>query len=376
MSINRNLRRFSRFCLRFRSQRRAQGLLRLATSGLGIGPVAGATPGAEPDLSGFYGGIARRDHGTDAGALSLGPVPSAAWSRYTAPAGDDATRSLFWGGYRWRNDLAVEAASASRDQYALKPDRSLPVGRGVGLQLASDAGPSARRQPRRGTSTSSPAGRSTAASRCTAGWAMRSPKTTVLYGPLAAADGRRTRDGMNYGVGMRYDMNSALGLRLEYGRFGRFAGEFAGSLPETDQVTLGVQLRLLTGGPPRRAALEWRCPACGRATRRRSTVPGQARHHARRPPDDHRYARLPRAPARCLRHAGEERRPAAGRHDRRRAPFVAGGAGRRLRSSELAAGPRRAHRRQSRPRRARDARAAGDEVALFPPSPAADEARR
>ena len=48
---------------------------------------------------------------------------------------------------------------------------------------------------------------------------------------------------MNYGVGVRYDMNSALGLRLEYSRFGRFAGEIGTSLPESDQVTLGVQFR-------------------------------------------------------------------------------------------------------------------------------------
>ena len=57
-------------------------------------------------------------------------------------------------------------------------------------------------------------------------------------------DGRRLRDGVNYGLGVRYDMNSALGLRLEYGRFGRFAGEVGnGLLPESDQVTFGVQFR-------------------------------------------------------------------------------------------------------------------------------------
>jgi long-subunit fatty acid transport protein len=62
--------------------------------------------------------------------------------------------------------------------------------------------------------------------------------TTPLYG-----DSRRLRDGMNVGVGLRYDMNSALGLRVEYARFGRFAGELGSSLPETDQVSFGVQLR-------------------------------------------------------------------------------------------------------------------------------------
>ena len=57
------------------------------------------------------------------------------------------------------------------------------------------------------------------------------------------ADSRRLRDGMNYGVGLRYDMNSALGLRVEYARFGRFAGEIGTGLPETDQVSFGVQFR-------------------------------------------------------------------------------------------------------------------------------------
>jgi hypothetical protein len=42
---------------------------------------------------------------------------------------------------------------------------------------------------------------------------------------------------------MRYDMNSALGLRVEYARFGRFAGEIGTSLPDTDQVSVGVQFR-------------------------------------------------------------------------------------------------------------------------------------
>jgi opacity protein-like surface antigen len=62
---------------------------------------------------------------------------------------------------------------------------------------------------------------------------------------LAPGDARRGRDGMNYGVGLRYDVNPALGLRVEYARFGRFAGETlqGGVLPETDQVQLGVQLR-------------------------------------------------------------------------------------------------------------------------------------
>jgi hypothetical protein len=38
-------------------------------------------------------------------------------------------------------------------------------------------------------------------------------------------------------------MNAALGLRLEYSRFGRFAGEIGTSIPESDQVMLGVQFK-------------------------------------------------------------------------------------------------------------------------------------
>ena len=49
---------------------------------------------------------------------------------------------------------------------------------------------------------------------------------------------------MNYGVGLRYDVTPALGLRVEYARFGRFAGEsLNGFLPESDQVQFGMQFR-------------------------------------------------------------------------------------------------------------------------------------
>ena len=57
------------------------------------------------------------------------------------------------------------------------------------------------------------------------------------------SDPRRLREGMNYGVGLRYDLSRSLGLNLEYSRFGRFAGEFSSALPESDQVSVGLQLR-------------------------------------------------------------------------------------------------------------------------------------
>jgi opacity protein-like surface antigen len=49
---------------------------------------------------------------------------------------------------------------------------------------------------------------------------------------------------MNYGLGLRYDVNRALGVNLEYTRFGRFAFDsFNSTLPDSDQLRLGVQLR-------------------------------------------------------------------------------------------------------------------------------------
>ena len=75
------------------------------------------------------------------------------------------------------------------------------------------------------------------------GYAQTDSVGTLAAAPPGAPDSRRLRDGVNYGLGLRYDMNSALGLRLEYGRFGRFAGEVGSGLPDSDRVSFGVQLR-------------------------------------------------------------------------------------------------------------------------------------
>ena len=62
---------------------------------------------------------------------------------------------------------------------------------------------------------------------------------------LVVGDTRRQREGVNYGVGLRYDLTQALGLRVEYARFNRFSGDAAsvGLLPESDHLTLGVQFK-------------------------------------------------------------------------------------------------------------------------------------
>ena len=189
--------------------------------------------------NGFYGGVSMREHGAESGGLMLGDQPLA-WSRFTAPVADDANqRSLVFGGYRWKNDVAVEAAFNTADRYALRPGgTALTIGPGVGLNL----GDFAARTWNADVYTS---------------WEMI--RRLSLYGRLGYAqsdlrpfsgaslvqtDPRRQRDGVNYGVGLRYDVTHSLGLRVEYARFGRFAGEMiGGGMPESDQVSIGVQYR-------------------------------------------------------------------------------------------------------------------------------------
>ena len=153
---------------------------------------------------------------------------------------ESASRTLLFGGYRWHNDLAVEAVGELARQVRAAA-RSMREARNEALACNSVAAPRiAKPQPE---------------SRCVyeldhlqIGCAVWTPRLCASGNaaaggpsPMSVINSRGMRDGMNYGVGMRYDMNSALGLRLEYSRFGRFAGEFGSSLPETDQVTLGVQ---------------------------------------------------------------------------------------------------------------------------------------
>lgn len=209
-------------------------------------PAGAAEPASAPAPAGFYGGVSMRDRGADTTGLRPDAAASA-WTRFTPPTTDDASsRALVFGGYRWSNDVAVEASFSSSDKYALRPADMAPARRGVGLGLGDGA----------------PGGADAAARSWNVdvytSWAFY--KTLSLYGRLGyaqaetaplfagasagnAADLRRLRDGVNYGVGLRYDIKSDLGLRVEYARFARFGIDSGSVLPETDQVSFGVQFR-------------------------------------------------------------------------------------------------------------------------------------
>ena len=188
-----------------------------------LAQVRPVEPAAQP---GFYGGVALRDEGRDAAGINLGHLAST-WGRFASPVSDDAARrALVFGGYRWANDVAVEGAISTADRYALRPFDAT-VRRGVGLSLAS---------------TPDIASRTWNADVYTT-WSLR--KSFSLYGRLGYAQSEAVPGyGMNYGVGLRYDVTPALGLRLEYARFSRFAGEaVTGPLPDSDQVQFGMQFR-------------------------------------------------------------------------------------------------------------------------------------
>jgi hypothetical protein len=199
------------------------------------------TDAAKPD--GFYGGVSVKDNASSGVGVNFGSsIGAIGLNRYPTTVGDDSTsRSLAYGGYRWSNDVAVEASVSSLDQYALRPLDPTNARRGVGLRFGAGAGDIASRSVNVDVFTSWTFYKSMALYG-RLGYAQTESALVAGAGPLYVGN-RGLRDGVNYGLGLRYDMNSALGLRVEYSRFGRFAGEFGTALPDSDQVTLGVQFR-------------------------------------------------------------------------------------------------------------------------------------
>jgi opacity protein-like surface antigen len=200
--------------------------------------IAGLAIPLHAQDGGFYGGVSLRQGAADGTGLILGG-PALAWNRFGTPAADDVTQqTLVFGGYRWKSDIAVEAAFNSRDQYLLKPGSDQRAGVGLGLVDTS------ARAWNADVYTSweflrsfSLYGR--------LGYAQSDLRPLFSGASLVPGDAHRIRDGINYGVGLRYVLSQSLGLRVEYSRFSRFAGESTsvGVLPESDQVTIGVQYR-------------------------------------------------------------------------------------------------------------------------------------
>lgn len=200
-------------------------------------------PAAAQAPAGFYGGVVRTDPSIAPTGVVLGDRQPFGLTDAGLPSlAVGASDSRVFGGYRWRNQLALEAAFARSESYALRPFGTGAPG-GVGLDLAARAQAtplSSLNLDVVGSYTLRPAfalyGR--------VGYAL--PETNGYAPALVAPDARTTvaRDGVNYGLGLRYDFTQALGLNLEYTRFGRYGWEsFNGAMPEGDQVRLGLRYR-------------------------------------------------------------------------------------------------------------------------------------
>lgn len=206
----------------------------LSTAVLAAGPGSPAVP-----TTGFYGGVTMRDSVTDTSGLQLGTLPLS-WNRFTSPVAEDTVqRAVLFGGYRWKSDIAVEASLNTGDKYSLQPRLGGPGG-GMGLV------------------TTDPAAHTWNADVYTSwefvrsvslygrlGYAQTETRPLFAGASLVPGDVRRQRDGVNYGLGLRYDMNQSLGMRVEYSRFGRYVVDngVAGPMPESDQLMIGVQFR-------------------------------------------------------------------------------------------------------------------------------------
>jgi hypothetical protein len=181
--------------------------------------------------SGFYGGVTVRQEGLEQG-LAFGNV-SSSFGRFAALETEAAASTSAFGGYRFRNDLALEASVASTSGYRL-------AGRGgVGLMLPPGAEADARQLN----------------VDVVGSWSFW--RSLSLYGRLGYAQSeiapvyrtslatpeRRTGDGLEYGVGLRYDFSKALGLKLEYARVGSAAEVDRGMMPDVDRLQFGVQYR-------------------------------------------------------------------------------------------------------------------------------------
>lgn len=198
--------------------------------------AGGAAPAEAQGRDGFYGGISLKEQGS---GISFGQLATPAL--LSAAAAEPSSRQQVFGGYRWRNDVAIEAAFAKSESYALKPfGTGMPGGVGLLLGNREETGI-------RGAWNVDVVG-SYAFLRSFAlygrvGYAQTEGIAATAASPLAS-DVRRNHDGMNYGLGLRYDVSRTLGVNLEYTRFGRFAFDsFNSTLPDSDQLRLGVQFR-------------------------------------------------------------------------------------------------------------------------------------
>lgn len=183
---------------------------------------------------GFYGGFNVRPTNLDPGLALIEPQ-SLSWLK---PAGEEPSRqTMVYGGYRLHPDVGVEAALTHSQRLGLRFDPksfSLTAGDPTSRAWNLDVYTSWSLQPRFAVY-----GR--VGYEQPNGAAQLTPGTSAVTGVS-----RSQMVGLNYGVGVRYDLNPGMGVRFEWARPYRAGGAGVADLPrptDADQVSVGLQFR-------------------------------------------------------------------------------------------------------------------------------------
>lgn len=180
---------------------------------------------------GFYGGFNVRPKNVDPGLALIEPE-SLSWLK---PTGDEPSQqAMVYGGYRLHPDVGVEAALTRSERLGLRFDPKsfgLTAGDPTSRAWNLDVYTSWSLQPRFAVY-----GRV----------GYEQPNGTV---PVTASNSvvdsvsRRQLVGLNYGVGVRYDLNPGMGVRFEWARPYRAGVVDLPRPTDADQVSVGLQFR-------------------------------------------------------------------------------------------------------------------------------------
>ena len=185
---------------------------------------------------GFYGGFNARPKNVDPG-LPMIEQQSLSWIK---PTGDEPNQqAMVYGGFRVHPLLGVEAALTHSQRLGLRFDPKSfgftagdPTGKAWNLDLYT----SWSLQPK-----FSVYGR--------VGYEQPGQTQPTAGNSMVDSASRRQMTGLNYGVGVRYDLNPGMGVRFEWARPYRSttsAGAGVSDLPrayDPDQVSVGLQFR-------------------------------------------------------------------------------------------------------------------------------------
>jgi len=180
---------------------------------------------------GFYGGFNVRPKDLDPGMALIMPE-SLSWLK---PTGEEPSQqAMVYGGYRLHPDLGFEAALTHSQRLGLRFDPKsfgLTSGDPTSRVWNLDVYTSWSLQPRFAVY-----GR----------LGYEQPSATAQLSPgTSAVDSvsRRQMVGLNYGVGLRYDLNPGMGVRFEWARPYRAGVTDLPRPADADQVSVGLQFR-------------------------------------------------------------------------------------------------------------------------------------